>query len=49
MLNFMTDIFRTINQYDPSLWIWLGDAAYTDDVAGAACKFKSRFINHNID
>lgn len=38
MLHFMTDIFKTINAYDPNLWIWLGDAAYTDDVAAAACK-----------
>eukprot|EP00347_Sterkiella_histriomuscorum_P002368 403368424 len=38
MLHFKSDIFKTINQYDPHLWIWLGDAVYLDDVAGAAYK-----------
>jgi len=38
MLHFMTDIFKTINQYEPNLWIWLGDAAYTDDIGKAVCK-----------
>ncbi|CDW81812.1 UNKNOWN [Stylonychia lemnae] len=33
MLHFKNEIFKTIRDYDPNLWIWLGDAAYTDDVA----------------
>jgi len=24
------DIFRAVVQNDPGLWVWLGDAAYTD-------------------
>ena len=40
----MTDIFKTINQYDPELWIWLGDAAYTDDVPAAVCNIHSIMI-----
>ncbi|CDW89877.1 UNKNOWN [Stylonychia lemnae] len=27
-----SDIFKTITENDPALWIWLGDAAYTDNV-----------------
>lgn len=41
MLHFMTDIFKTINQYDPHLWVWLGDAAYTDDIGKAVSKHKN--------
>jgi alkaline phosphatase D len=29
--NSTSEIFKTVTEvYDPSLWIWLGDAAYTD-------------------
>ena len=24
------DIFRAVSENDPGLWVWLGDAAYTD-------------------
>ncbi len=24
------DIFKTINENDPQMWLWLGDAAYVD-------------------
>ena len=40
LLNFSTDIFAHVNKYKPDVWIWLGDAAYTDDIMGA-CKLKS--------
>jgi hypothetical protein len=43
MLNFMTDIFRNIDDYNPHLWIWLGDAAYTDDLK-SFCKNISNLI-----
>jgi hypothetical protein len=36
MADFMNDILKTINNYDPHLWMWLGDAAYTDNMA-AVC------------
>ena len=39
MLEFKTDIFKTINGYNPDIWMWLGDAAYTDDLL-ASCKLK---------
>jgi len=37
LVNFYTDIFRSINEYQPHVWLWLGDAAYTDDIMGS-CK-----------
>ena len=37
LVNFYTDIFRSINEYQPHVWVWLGDAAYTDDIMGT-CK-----------
>ena len=38
MLNFSTDIFRSVQMYRPHMWLWLGDAAYTDNIM-QACKF----------
>eukprot|EP00347_Sterkiella_histriomuscorum_P018200 403346407 len=35
IFDYKGDIFKTIVQNDPSLWIWLGDAAYTDQVRKA--------------
>ena len=37
MMHFKSDIFRTIGEYDPHLWLWLGDAVYLDDISKAAC------------
>lgn len=37
LVNFYTDIFRSVNEYQPHVWVWLGDAAYTDDIMGS-CK-----------
>jgi phosphodiesterase/alkaline phosphatase D-like protein len=35
LLEYSTDIFKYISRdYAPDLWIWLGDAAYTDDIMG---------------
>ena len=30
LYDFKKDIFKTITSNSPQLWIWLGDAAYTD-------------------
>jgi len=39
LVNFYTDMFRHVNAFQPDLWIWLGDAAYTDDIMGS-CKWN---------
>lgn len=31
--DYETDIFNTVYKHWPQLWIWNGDAAYTDDVS----------------
>ena len=37
LVDFHTDIFRSVNEFSPHVWVWLGDAAYTDDIMGS-CK-----------
>ncbi len=32
LLDSRSDMFRTIEKYDPQAFIWLGDFAYTDDM-----------------
>ena len=50
MFHYMNDIFRSIDIYNPHLWIWLGDAAYTDSVINGLCiiqyclTFKALFL-----
>lgn len=36
MLDFKSQIFETIAQEDPDVFMWLGDAAYVDDMKYAA-------------
>ena len=40
MMSYRNTIFDTISTFEPDLWIWLGDAAYTDDF--------DRLLWHNI-
>jgi hypothetical protein len=49
MLKHVNDIFKSIDIYNPDLWIWLGDAAYTDHLAGAVCNILKSLINVFID
>ena len=32
IFNYTSDIFKTIRAQKPDLWVWLGDAYYTDQV-----------------
>lgn len=52
LVNFYTDIFRHVNAFKPDLWVWLGDAAYTDDIMGS-CKshypLRQRFDHCFVD
>lgn len=38
IFNMKNDIFATIGENRPNVWVWLGDAAYTDNVRKAGCK-----------
>lgn len=40
--DYQNSIFSTIARHQPHLWIWTGDAAYTDDVSHLGCKNKIR-------
>ena len=40
MLDHKSDIFKSIVNYEPHMWLWLGDAAYTDDILAGACIFS---------
>ena len=33
MMGHVNDIFKRVSSYQPHLWAWLGDAAYTDNPA----------------
>ncbi len=37
LLDYRTDVFKHVNNQSPQLWMWLGDAAYTDDIYGSSC------------
>lgn len=39
LVNFYQDIFKSVNTYQPHVWIWLGDAAYTDDIMGTCTPY----------
>ena len=43
IFNMKNDIFATIGENRPNLWVWLGDAAYTDNVRKAGCKHFSYY------
>lgn len=45
MLNFSTDIFRSVQMYKPHMWLWLGDAAYTDNIMEACKLFLIKDLN----
>lgn len=49
MFHYKNEIFKTINEYDPHLWIWMGDAAYLDDVPAALCKIFKYIDNGFVD
>ena len=42
IFDYKSDIFRVISLNNPHLWIWLGDAAYTDYVPLAGCKLLKK-------
>lgn len=33
-----SNMFQKVYENQPDLWIWMGDAAYTDNVRIAGCK-----------
>jgi hypothetical protein len=35
------DIFNTINRNDPQIWLWLGDAAYVDNMRYSLLSYYS--------
>ena len=37
LLDYHTDIFAHIRAYHPHVWMWLGDAAYTDHIKAGLC------------
>lgn len=39
LLDYHTDIFSHVRAYKPHIWMWLGDAAYTDHIKAGLCKF----------
>jgi hypothetical protein len=43
IFNMKNDIFATIGENRPNLWVWLGDAAYTDNVRKAGCKHSTYY------
>jgi phosphodiesterase/alkaline phosphatase D-like protein len=42
-------IFSTIYDYNPDLYVWLGDAVYLDDSANFTCNYHQEYwlINNN--
>ncbi len=40
LLDYHTDIFSHIRAYKPHIWMWLGDAAYTDHIKAGLCKIS---------
>lgn len=45
MLSYMNDIFKSIDAYNPHLWVWLGDAAYTDDMRKGCKNILSKTLH----
>ena len=41
--DYTNDIFRVVNENNPHLWVWMGDAAYTDKVEDFICKTQIIF------
>jgi hypothetical protein len=31
-------MFKSVHEYNPHVWLWLGDAAYTDDLKAGVSK-----------
>jgi phosphodiesterase/alkaline phosphatase D-like protein len=44
LFNKTSDIFKTVIENDPDLWIWLGDVTYADDLRLKGCIFKQIII-----
>lgn len=34
------DIFKYVNEEEPALWAWIGDAAYADETHLSGCKYR---------